>query len=82
MINGDLPEVEYRKTWKVYSLLDSNKFFEEDWSGSMVQHRVRKDLEAEVLLGKVFTEEEAKQCTEDMMALLKNEYVPNFAYMK
>lgn len=82
MVNEKVPEFDYQISFEVFRLMDSNGFFKNDWAGNKVSMRTSNDLKTEVILGKTFTAEEAAQCNEDAKAILKDNYIPNFAYME
>lgn len=82
MLDGKVPEYPYDISWQVYNLLDRKDFFKKDWADNQVMRKTMDDLEAEIILGKTFSKEEAAACENDAKAILKEDYVPNFKYMK
>lgn len=69
------------KILDISSLLDSNNFRAND--SRRIYNRAEDDIRAALLLGQItITKAEVKKCESDMLAILRNEYVPNFTYLK
>ena len=82
MLFSRVPDHGYQLSLDVYGLLGDNNFFVKDEEENRVIYRARSDLETEIILGKTFTKQETDACNSDAKAILKDEYVPNFSYMK
>ena len=81
MLHSKVPEFDFKVSYDVYNLMDSNGFFKKDIADNQVLFRTSNDVETEVILGKTFTAEETADCNRDAKAILKNDYVPNFKYL-
>ena len=81
MLREKVPSHPYDVSFEVYNLMDNKGYFDKDWDENGVIWKTANDLEAEILLGKTFSSEEAAACEKDAKSILKEEYVPNFSYV-
>ena len=67
----------------ISNLLSDNNRNSDENDPHRIYRLARNDTEAELLLGKIqVTKIVLEQCESDMLQILKNEYVPNFSYLK
>ena len=70
----------FENTGEIHDLLKRNGFFERDQNN--IHQKAQDDMQVKFLSGDVdYTNQYVDECNADMLAILKEEYVPNFSYM-
>ena len=79
-LDGDIQGLKRKKVFAVYSLLSSNNFMEGD--KNRIFYKIQNDLKKQMILEEIsFTQTDVDMCENDLKAILKDEYIPNFSYM-
>ena len=70
----------FENTGEIHDLLKRNGFFERDQNN--IHQKSQDDMQVKFLSGEVdYTNQYVDDCNADMLAILKEEYIPNFFYM-
>ena len=70
----------FENTGEIHDLLKRNGFFERDQNN--IHQKSQDDMQVKFLSGEVdYTNQYVDDCNADMLAILKEEYIPNFSYI-
>lgn len=79
-LKGDIQGLKRKKVFAVCSLLRTNNFMEGD--KNRIFYKIQNDLKKQMILEEIsFTQTDVDMCENDLKAILKDEYIPNFSYM-
>ena len=71
----------FENTGEIHDLLKRNGFFKRDENN--IHQKAQDDMQTKFLVGDVeYTNQYVDDCNADMLAILKEEYIPNFSYME
>ena len=68
------------KLHNAQTLIKNNGFLQNDTK--RIFYRASEDVSVEGLLGRTFSKDDYNECYQDMINILRDDYVPNFSYMK
>ena len=82
-LNGDIQGLKRKKVYDIYNLLSANNFMEGDERDGQILYKIQNDLKKRMILEEIsFTQTDVDMCENDLKAILKDEYIPNFSYME
>jgi hypothetical protein len=67
---------------KISNLMSERNYDSRELDPNRVYRKARTDVEAEILIGELnITQKDLDNCDQDLLAILKGEYIPYFTYM-
>ena len=81
IMESEVQGLNRRKVYAIWTLLDENGFRKKD--SRKIERKIKNDLKKQMILGEIsFTQTDVDMCENDLKAILKDEYIPNFSYME
>ena len=78
--NGGL---DGKDIFKISNIMDDRNYNSSELDPNRVYRKARTDVAAQVLIGELkIVQDDLDKCNQDLIAILKDEYVPYFSYMK
>jgi hypothetical protein len=82
-LDGDIQGLDPKKVYAIYNLLIANKFLDRDTRDRKIFRKIQNDMKKQMILEEIsFTQTDVDMCENDLKAILKDEYIPNFSYME
>ena len=82
-LDGEVQGLNRRKVYAIWKLLNENGFRKKDKISREIERKIKNDLKTKMILEEIsFTQTDVDMCENDLKAILKDEYIPNFSYME